>query len=58
MAEKDYFHSKERVEMAHIVTWMLGCTEYGILSVGSWEIGYHDRIDDKNHAYLKHIFKS
>ena len=57
MAEKDYFYSEERVEMAHVASWMLGCTEYGLLSVEGWEIGYYDRISDKNHVYLKHTFK-
>ena len=58
MAEKDYFHSEERSEMARILSWMLGCTEYGMLSVEGWEIGYYDRIDDKNHVSLNNTFKS
>ena len=28
MAEKKYFDSAQRVEMAHVMSWMLGCTEY------------------------------
>ena len=57
MAEKDYFHSEERVEMTHVASWMLGYTEYGLLNVEGWEIGYYDRISDENQACLKHTFK-
>ena len=32
MIENDYFESSERVELAHVMSWMLGCTEYGLLS--------------------------
>jgi hypothetical protein len=46
MARKKYFDSNDRVEMAHAMSWMLGCTEYGILSPEHWEVGYYDRIDD------------
>lgn len=57
MAEKGYFSSKERIEIAHFTTWILGCTEYGLLSEKSWEIGYYDRIADKYNPYLAHTFK-
>lgn len=57
MAEKNYFESEERVEMTHVTSWMLSCTEYGIMSEKSWEIGYYDRISDKYHPYMTHIFK-
>ncbi len=57
LAEKDYFRPEERVELAHVFSWMLGCTEYGQLSSQSWEIGYYDRIGDENHACLKPEFK-
>ena len=56
MAENKYFGSQERVEMAHVMSWMLGCTEYGLLSTKHMEIGYYDRITDKNHAYLREAF--
>ena len=51
-----YFSSNERVEIAHVMSWMLGCTEYGLLSPKGWEIGYYDRIEDKNCPYLKQEF--
>jgi hypothetical protein len=44
MAKNGYFDSRKRVEIAHLMSWMLGCTEYGILSTKSWQIGYYDRI--------------
>ena len=47
MAEKNYFESGDRVELAHIMSWMLGCTEYGRLSTKHFEVGYYDRIMDK-----------
>jgi len=56
MAKKKYFDSMERVEVAHIMSWMLGCTEYGLLSPTHWEIGYYDRVEDKSHQYLKEEF--
>jgi len=56
MIEKEYFASKERVELAHVVAWMFGCTEYGVLSTKAMEIGYYDRIEDKYCAYLKQDF--
>jgi len=56
MAEKKYFDSNERVEIAHVMSWMLGCTKYGLLSKKHMEIGYYDRITDKSHVYLKESF--
>lgn len=56
MMKKGYFSSAERVEMAHVMSWMLGCTEYGLLSTQHWEIGYYDRIENKNYQYLKQNF--
>lgn len=56
MAEKKYFNSAERVEMAHVMAWMLGCAEYGLLSAKHMEIGYYDRIEDKSFPYLKQSF--
>ncbi|MDQ1280818.1 MAG: hypothetical protein QG670_2081 [Thermoproteota archaeon] len=56
MAEKDYFNPEERVEMIHVASWMLGCTEYGQLSVEGWEIGYCDHITNKNFTYQKQVF--
>ncbi len=56
MAEKKYFDSAERVEMAHVMAWMLGCTEYDLLSTKHMEIGYYDRIEDKSFPYLKQSF--
>jgi hypothetical protein len=56
MIEKEYFASKDRVELAHVMAWMLGCTEYGVLSTKAMEIGYYDRIEDKYCAYLKQEF--
>ena len=57
MAKKKYFDSAERVEMAHVMSWMLGCTEYGLLSAEHTEIGYYDRIKDKSHQYMKQSFE-
>jgi len=56
MIKRRYFDSNERVEIAHVMSWMLGCTEYGLLSTTHWEIGYYDRIEDKNCPYLKERF--
>ncbi len=39
--------------MAHVVSWMLGCTEYGLWSKKHVEIGYYDRIKDKSYPYIK-----
>jgi hypothetical protein len=54
--ENDYFASNERVELAHFMSWMLGCTEYGLLSTSGMEIGYYDRLDDKYCSYLRQDF--
>jgi len=58
MARKKYFESNDRVEIAHAMSSMLGCTEYGILSTEHWEVGYYDRIDDRYCQYLKRDFTS
>jgi hypothetical protein len=51
-----YFDSDARVELAHAMSWMLGCTEYGILSTTHMEVGYYDRIEDKYLQYLNQDF--
>jgi len=56
MLENDYFEASERIELAHVTSWMLGCTEYGLLDTKHWEIGYYDRIEGKNHCYLRKDF--
>jgi hypothetical protein len=56
LIEQDYFDSSERIELAHVVSWMLGCTEYGLLSKSGMEVGYYDRIEDKYHPYLQQSF--
>lgn len=56
MVRSKYFDSQERVEISHVMSWMLGCTEYGSLSEKHMEVGYYDRITDKYHAYLKEGF--
>jgi len=56
MLKNDYFVSSERVEIAHVMSWMLGCTEYGKMSPTHWELGYYDRIEDKYCQYLKQNF--
>jgi hypothetical protein len=56
MIENDYFASNERVELAHVMSWMLGCTEYGLLSSSGMEIGYYDRLDNKYCSYLRQDF--
>jgi hypothetical protein len=56
MIENDYFTSNERVELAHVISWMLGCTEYGLLSTKGMEIGYYDRLSDKYCSYLRQNF--
>lgn len=55
--ENNYFASSERTELAHTFSWMLGCTEYGLLSSLGMEIGYYDRIEDKYCSYLKEVFE-
>jgi hypothetical protein len=57
MARRKYFDSQERVEIAHVMSWMLGCTEYGSLSEKHMEVGYYDRVTDRYHAYLKEDFR-
>jgi hypothetical protein len=56
MIREDYFNSAERVEIAHLSSWMLGCTEYGLMSPAHWEVGYYDRLEDKTCPYLKQDF--
>lgn len=56
MLKNDYFSSAERVEIAHVMSWMLGCTEYGLMSPNHWEVGYYDRIEDRPCPYLKQNF--
>jgi hypothetical protein len=56
MLKNDYFDSAERVEIAHVMSWMLGCTEYGKMSPTHWELGYYDRIEDKCCPYLRQDF--
>jgi hypothetical protein len=53
MGEADYFSSNERVEMAHVLSWLLGCTEYGQLSTTEMCIGYYDRIQNEYYPYLR-----
>ena len=57
MIENSYFGSSERVELAHNVSRMLGCTEYGLLSTSGMEIGYYDRIEDKYSSHLREAFE-
>jgi hypothetical protein len=56
MIENDYFSSSERVELAHVMSWMLGCAEYGLLSTSGMEVGYFDRLCDKYCSYLRQNF--
>jgi hypothetical protein len=56
LIENDYFVSSERVELAHVMSWMLGCTEYGFLRTFGMEVGYYDRLDDKYCSYLRQDF--
>jgi hypothetical protein len=57
MLKSDYFSSAERVEIAHVMSWMLGCTECGMLSPARMEVGYYDRIEDKYCQYLREDFR-
>ena len=57
LLENDYFSSSERVELAPLLTQMLGCTEYGALYASEFEVGYYDRLNDKYCANLKENFK-
>jgi hypothetical protein len=56
MLKKNYFDTGERVEAAHVMSWMFGCTEYGKMSPTHWELGYYDRIEDKCCPYLRQDF--
>jgi hypothetical protein len=56
MIENDYFASNGRVELAHVMSWMLGCTEYGLLRTSGMEVGYYDRLEDKYCSYLRQDF--
>jgi hypothetical protein len=56
MLRSEYFSSDERVEIAHVMSWMLGCMEYGLLSTTHMEVGYYDRIEDKYCRYLREDF--
>jgi hypothetical protein len=56
MIENDYFSSSERVELAHAMSWMLGCTEYGLVRTSGMEVGYYDRLEDKYCSYLRQDF--
>jgi hypothetical protein len=56
MLKNDYFDTSERVEIAHVMSWMVGCTEYGKMSPTHWELGYYDRIEDKYRPYLRQDF--
>jgi len=56
MLKSDCFGSSERVEVAYLMSWMLGCTEYGKMSPTHWELGYYDRIKDKYCPHLRQDF--
>ena len=56
LARKNYFSWGERVELAHVMSRMLGCTEYGLLSTTGMQVGYYDRLIDKCHPYLNTSF--
>lgn len=56
MIREDYFNSAERVEIAHLLSWILGCTEYGLMSPAHWEVGHYDRLEDKTFPYPKQDF--
>ena len=57
LIKQDYFSSFERTEIAHVMSWMLGCTEYFKLTTKSASVGYYDRIEDKYRAYLHKNFQ-
>jgi hypothetical protein len=50
------FDSEDRAELVRVISMMLGCTEYGLLSTKEMEVGYYDRINDKYHTCLKESF--
>ena len=53
LAKKNWFTSKKRVEMAHLMAWTLGCSEaWKRYSAGIF-MGYLDRIDGEHHPYLR-----
>ena len=56
MIESDYFASSKRVELSHVMSWMLGCAEYGLLSTSGMEVGYYDRLEEKYWSYLRQDF--
>jgi hypothetical protein len=60
MAKQDYFSSSERFEMAHVFSWMLGCTEELRLlpfkTMNSIMVGYFDRIENKYHTLSRGDF--
>jgi hypothetical protein len=56
MIENGYFDLTERVELTHVFSWMLGCTEYGMLRTSGMEVGYYDRLEDKYSSYLREVF--
>ena len=56
MVERRHFDSSERIELAHVMASMLGCTEYGLLTKKFMEVGYYDRIEDKYCPHLKEEF--
>jgi hypothetical protein len=56
MLRNKYFDSDARIELAHVMSWMLGYTEYGLLSTTRMEVGYYDRKEDKNCQYLRQDF--
>jgi hypothetical protein len=56
LVENDYFASNERSELSHVIPWMFGCTEYGLLSTSGIEVGYYDRLEDKYCSYLRQVF--
>jgi len=56
MVKNGYFDSAVRIEVAQSMSWMIGCTEYGLLDSEHWEVGYYDRIEDKYFQCLRHEF--
>jgi hypothetical protein len=58
MAKQNYFSSEERTEIAHVMSWMLGCTEYFKLTIKHAEVGYYDRIEDEYHLFLQQRFQN
>ena len=54
-AENDYFDFQERVEMAHLSCWMLGCAEYGLLGTREMKVGYYDRTENKRALFSSNL---